>query len=151
MLWKMLIHVHTSFTLYGSQVGSKGEEVADLKNEKEESDTDRTLSRSWPDAGLASSQVLAAVHTRPRVRASHQALPGLWLARPAIFTETWTLRIWYAEPASDDRWHTLMSPWLTRADKKRVDRTLGRVKSALTWHVRSVFSCGEPSLETNEL
>jgi hypothetical protein len=46
MLQKILTHIHTSSILYGWQVRSKGETVADLEKEKEETDNDRTLSRS---------------------------------------------------------------------------------------------------------
>jgi hypothetical protein len=49
--------LHTSSTLCGWQVRSKGEAVADLEKEKEETDSDRTLSRSWPDASSASGQL----------------------------------------------------------------------------------------------
>ena len=42
-LGKMLTHVHTSYTLCGLQLGSKGEVFEDIEKEKEAQGTDRTL------------------------------------------------------------------------------------------------------------
>jgi hypothetical protein len=81
----MLTHVHTSSTLCGLQVRSKSEAVTDLEKEKEETKSDGALSRSWPNAGSASGQLLAVAHTDPRAWVSYQTLPSLWLARPVTF------------------------------------------------------------------
>jgi hypothetical protein len=54
----MLTHVRTSSALCGYKVGSKGEAVADLEKEKEETDRDRTLASARPDADVSVRSVV---------------------------------------------------------------------------------------------